>query len=566
MSGSCAGKCQANHKLGEGGVQASHRLIVDPPKWEISLTLAASPHAGPWGISIDGVNHVIATRRTWPVLVAQSLDEMQMKDALASVSRLVRMRRVLGHMSQMTSISSRFHRTVLLHSARGAINVSQSSLPAVSWLAGDNRPVWVSRQAARWGLATHSFDLDLEFDLYRNPDRWSGYILRASARALIPNPQNPFERAAARSMDEAIHWIENHAEVQAARILLQIAPRSFLGLTPLEELAKPCCSHVGETLHIDISNQPVMNASSLGSHQPTLLSDVEVWHGATVVRGTDVILTESSGGDEQKEFWPKALWKSGNTTWKTPAAALSASLDHAIYVGSSRSWYHFLVESCTAILECRDRLGREAPVIVLPGMPPQAMELCELLSGQPPILSGVYQRIAVSQLATLWNVGFNMEGLSAETVVRLLRLRRVVLDRIQGNSEFGSRIHVRRTSGLFRPLWNANMVERFLGAHSFRSFDPSNLTLDEQVRAFRDAKVIVAESGAALTNLMFCKPGTLVLQMGSAHEITNFWEKYAKEFGLEHRYVLGRRQCLSTRGLASGGWRITIQDLARSLP
>lgn len=72
------------------------------------------------------------------------------------------------------------------------------------------------------------------------------------------------------------------------------------------------------------------------------------------------------------------------------------------------------------------------------------------------------------------------------------------------------RIFVSRRSGS-RNIQNGEDVEHILSAHGFTTIFPEDLTFPEQVATFHDANVVVGIKGAALTNAVFCRPGTTVL-------------------------------------------------------
>ena len=42
---------------------------------------------------------------------------------------------------------------------------------------------------------------------------------------------------------------------------------------------------------------------------------------------------------------------------------------------------------------------------------------------------------------------------------------------------------------------------------------PSTLSLNEQVRTFRNARLVVGAHGAGLTNIAFCEPGAIVYEL-----------------------------------------------------
>ncbi len=68
-----------------------------------------------------------------------------------------------------------------------------------------------------------------------------------------------------------------------------------------------------------------------------------------------------------------------------------------------------------------------------------------------------------------------------------------------------------------RTLDTEDQIRSALAAEGFVAVDPAKLRFEDQVRLFRDAKAIVAASGAALTNLLFCENNPDVLALIGAH-------------------------------------------------
>lgn len=91
-----------------------------------------------------------------------------------------------------------------------------------------------------------------------------------------------------------------------------------------------------------------------------------------------------------------------------------------------------------------------------------------------------------------------------------------------------SRLYVNRLSDTKRPLVNELELEAALVARGFVSVAPETLSLSRQIALFRDADVIVGPTGAALANVLFCKPGAQVFEL----QPTNFIGIWAR--GLSH--------------------------------
>ena len=70
-----------------------------------------------------------------------------------------------------------------------------------------------------------------------------------------------------------------------------------------------------------------------------------------------------------------------------------------------------------------------------------------------------------------------------------------------------------------RAVTSELVIQSELMKQGFVAVDPVALSFEDQVRLFRDAKVIVAASGAALTNLLFCSKDPAVFSLIAGHNV-----------------------------------------------
>jgi hypothetical protein len=62
-------------------------------------------------------------------------------------------------------------------------------------------------------------------------------------------------------------------------------------------------------------------------------------------------------------------------------------------------------------------------------------------------------------------------------------------------------------------LTNEGELQAFLAARGFEILEPGNMPFAEQVRAFAEAEVIVGAHGSGFGNLIFARPGTVVIDL-----------------------------------------------------
>ncbi len=100
-------------------------------------------------------------------------------------------------------------------------------------------------------------------------------------------------------------------------------------------------------------------------------------------------------------------------------------------------------------------------------------------------------------------------------------------------------LFVSRGSARLRRLNHEGEIVAALMAYGFDFFVPKANDHKSQIAAFRSARVIVAVHGEALTNLLFCRPGTLVIELFPLNYIKSDYCWLALRLGLRYRPVLG---------------------------
>ena len=128
-------------------------------------------------------------------------------------------------------------------------------------------------------------------------------------------------------------------------------------------------------------------------------------------------------------------------------------------------------------------------------------------------------------------------------------------------SSAGSKIFIKRNSGI-RNLTNAAEIEALLVARGFTVIEPELLTIMEQITVFSNAEVLIGATGAALANLIFCKPMAKIIILIPAYRHTSYWywQNIACAVGNRISYVLGEISRINTSGIHSD-FRIKSSDL-----
>ncbi|WP_461782998.1 glycosyltransferase family 61 protein [Prosthecobacter sp.] len=107
--------------------------------------------------------------------------------------------------------------------------------------------------------------------------------------------------------------------------------------------------------------------------------------------------------------------------------------------------------------------------------------------------------------------------------------------KVKAQSSPASKIWIGRRSG--RNYANAEAVSEWLVRHSFIECFLEELSVMEQIVLFRDAEVVAGVHGAGLANLVYCRPGTRVVEVLPEHWGWPFYRSLSAAVGLDYRSV-----------------------------
>jgi capsular polysaccharide biosynthesis protein len=120
-------------------------------------------------------------------------------------------------------------------------------------------------------------------------------------------------------------------------------------------------------------------------------------------------------------------------------------------------------------------------------------------------------------------------------------LRDLFLDDSQPRSVTPTkRIYLTRAEANYRRVLNEPEVVEWLQKAGFLSVTLSELSVREQAALLSEAAVVVAPHGAGLTNLVFCQPGTKVLEIFPKNYSQPYYWALAGQCQLTHQYLTSR--------------------------
>jgi hypothetical protein len=103
----------------------------------------------------------------------------------------------------------------------------------------------------------------------------------------------------------------------------------------------------------------------------------------------------------------------------------------------------------------------------------------------------------------------------------------------------GRKIFIGRGGATHRALIHEGKIEAMLNERGFESVECEKLSVQEQADIFSSANVVVGAHGAALTNLVFCRPGTRVVELFSPAYVNPCYRDLCVAAELRHAAVIG---------------------------
>lgn len=92
-----------------------------------------------------------------------------------------------------------------------------------------------------------------------------------------------------------------------------------------------------------------------------------------------------------------------------------------------------------------------------------------------------------------------------------------------------------------RRVINEDELVAVLTKFGFKSIAPESLSVTEQVSLFAAAEVVIGTHGGALTNTVFCSPGTKVIEIFAPDYVNPCYRKLSSQVGLEYWEFIGER-------------------------
>lgn len=216
-------------------------------------------------------------------------------------------------------------------------------------------------------------------------------------------------------------------------------------------------------------------------------------------------------------------------------------IDRAFLLGLTRNHYDWLIEGSRALKVYVDA-GLKLPLLMTGPQPTRAQsDLLAILGLEDRALPWITLPCRIRcRYLTATPYLFKADGMDAE---HLRWLRQVVTDALSPNEtrDKPRLVVLSRRDSKFRRVQNEDEIVAALEKRGFTSIATGGMGLREQAAHFAAADVVVAAKGAGLANIVFCRPGTRVVELSPTTDpFYDHFERISDFMGLSHRTVGGR--------------------------
>ncbi len=223
----------------------------------------------------------------------------------------------------------------------------------------------------------------------------------------------------------------------------------------------------------------------------------------------------------------------------------------------SRNYYHWMLEVLPAVALLVDSLQNDDVLYVDQSLEWQRETLSKLVPDSRQIICSTACPGVEGRSALLVERSDPFTSLP-HWVVKVLQANFVA-----GRSKQASRrLYITRNDAPSRRVKNEAELVAALGELGFEVVAPSTLSVQEQIELFRDADCVVGPHGAGLTSSVFCRPGTLLVELSAPRYIFPCWAELAAKSGLKFAWIAAP----GTDDEFDHGWKYQKEDYSVDVP
>lgn len=371
--------------------------------------------------------------------------------------------------------------------------------------------------------------------------------------------------------DFATSQVDNGKTLPSAHVAEQ--PQTF-GYAPVEDVVNQDCPYRVEFIFrfdtgvcqfdVDslVSSGVLRKLEPISSYAAGIffetVSNVEILNSRHCVINRDKLLLSTPFELENIQYFPFQ----GASLFNDSALAMNSSVDLVDLIDSNKvplffgyshnpnNYYHFMIEVLPRLIIFKEESDVATSALIHSSTPKQIRDLCLRTLGAEPIeLRRMSSDLGLNDVKVIRDFRHPklVDHLDSDDLGNCFSSRYEELHRSKSfleshfphvkaprESNANCDVFLTRPLGSLRTPDNLGLIENLMRDSGVKVFDPTHEDLAIQVGTFRNASRIFALSGASLTNLMFCKPGTeiFLIPPDFTHMSFTFWRDYAQIFDL----------------------------------
>jgi len=227
-----------------------------------------------------------------------------------------------------------------------------------------------------------------------------------------------------------------------------------------------------------------------------------------------------------------------NTLLKYYKPSKIVTLKSALVISTpaaNRNYYHFMLDMVPKLFMDRNDIDYFDWIIVNGPLKDYAFELLEAIGLQNKTIV-MTNKIAyyVKEAKVIGHIHVN--GYPSEQAISIAR--RSLLSTFKVKNKGINRLYISRRDSKNRKMLNENELELALTERGYTIVLLSELSLSTQISLFSQSEKIIAAHGAGLSNLVFCKERTSVLEIFNDKHIAPFFHSICSVLNLNYRSIV----------------------------
>lgn len=371
-------------------------------------------------------------------------------------------------------------------------------------------PLWISRYAIISGVSSFVYGPEIEWDRARFPNKFAGFVW---------------------GIEDSAHYLSRGFKQE------QVYEFSKLSLT--------------KDLKFDKSAMD-------GIDNYNTIKDCVVFNGLFALKEGTVHYLDKNNQLEEIS-WPTNFVSSlsGEFSIINGSPMFSENIQEAVLYGSSTSWYHFLVETLPSLIR-NSSSGNSKKVLLVRGeLPDNIMNIINTFEFKDVIFMRDGTTLRVNKLEMLTDLRqpsvIDIDSRKSD----ITNVRNFLLGLAVAPSK-SPLIYIERDPALFRPLHRSAKLKKRLLELGFLVVRPESVDLIQQIELFKNAEVVVAQSGAALTNIILMPRGSHVVEISGRQNSLCFYEM-CKVFKIKHTMITGTTRFLPNSFTKNGEFKIPLE-------